>query len=110
MTFIMSEFDIETAQRQAAQDFHRPNMQAATLTLARLMEWTNANSDGWAYWRKPLAASKKLQTLVNSGYSIHRGPDRETDLTAQELKTAYIPIRAMLTRQGVAHSEVFVND
>lgn len=109
MTFIMNEFEIETAQLQAADDHNRPNMRRAVLTLARLMEWTNSNSDGWAYWTKPLKASVKLQTLVTSGYALHRQADRTTDLTASELKAAEAPVKAFLTRQGVDPRVVFIN-
>lgn len=110
MTFILNEFEIESAEIAAAHDFYRPNAQAAVLTLARLAEWTNYNSDGWAYWRKPVTASTKLQTLVKSLYALHRDADRATDLTAAELKSAYTPIKAFLTRQGVDHSVIFVNE
>lgn len=109
MSFILNEFQIENAQREAAYDFHRPNLQAAVLTLARLMEWTNSNSDGWAYWKKPAAASKKLQTLVDERYAIHRHADVDEDVSARDLKAAYTPIKSFLTRQGVDHSVIFVN-
>lgn len=108
MSFILNESDVESAQILAAHDFHRPNLQMAVLTLARLVEWTNANSDGWPYWRKPAAASKRLQETVSRYYF---GRERlDADLTARDLKAACTPIRAFLTRQGVAHSEVFPND
>jgi len=109
MTFILNEYDIEEAQIRADHEVNRPNLQAAVLTLARLMEWTNANSDGWAYWKKPLRASTKLQGLVGTAY-FYRNTVEEVDLSAQELRAAYTPIKAFLTRQGVDHSEVFVND
>jgi putative salt-induced outer membrane protein YdiY len=109
MTFILNEYQIENAQREAAYDFHRPNTQAAVLTLARLMEWTNENSDGWAYWKKPVSASTKLQKLVDERYAIHRHADVEEDVTPRELTAAYSPIKAFLTRQGVDHGVIFVN-
>lgn len=106
MTFILNQYEIDDAQRKAAQDFHRPNAQAAVLTLARLVEWTNNNSDGWAYWRKPHTAATKLQVIVRDHYYY---PFEQGDLSAKDLKAAYTPIKAFLTRQGVAHSEVFIN-
>jgi len=110
MTFILNEYEIETAQIEAAHDFHRPNLQRAVLTLARLMEWTNENSDGWAYWRKPVNASTKLQQSVALRYFGAWVSRVETDLKPAELKAAYTPIKAFLTRQGVNHSVIFVND
>lgn len=110
MTFILNEFEIETAQIKAAHDFHRPNVQAAVLTLARLMEWTNDNSDGWAYWSRPLIASKKLQGAVHDFVFHPFGSiDTSRDLTSAELKTFYTPIKAFLTRQKVDHSLIFPN-
>lgn len=107
MTFILNEYEVDDAQREAAQDFYRPNAQEAALTLGRLVDWTNSNSDGWAYWRKPSNAATKLQNLVQRVYGY--GADSDTDLTAREVKAAYTPIKAFLTRNGTAHSEVFPN-
>lgn len=107
---ILNEYDIETSQRKAAQEVNRPNLQAGILTLARLSEWANANSDGWAYWRKPSAASSQLQELI---YTRYFGADRHhfenADISPADLRKAYTPIKAFLTRQGVDHSVIFVN-
>jgi hypothetical protein len=110
MTFILNEYEIDDAERLAAEDFHRPNLQRAVLTLARLRDWTNANSDGWAYWRKPHTAATRLQNLVHSRYFGRWDEQPDTDLTTAELKAAYTPIRAFLTRQGVDRVTVFPND
>ena len=110
MTFILNEYEVEDAQIKAAHDFHRPNLQRAVLTLARLVEYTNSHSDGWAYWRKPAAAATKLQAAIEMRYFGAWANRVETDLSDRELKAAYTPIKAFLTRQGIAHSEVFPND
>ena len=109
MTFIMNQYEIEDAQIHAAHDFHRPNLQRAVLTLARLMEYTNNNSDGWAYWRKPVNASTKLQTLVAARYARFNREDAE-DITSAELRAAYSPIKAFLTREKIEYAAVFPND
>lgn len=106
MTFILNQYEIEDAQREAAEDHFRPNAQEAVLTLARLMEWTNSNSDGWAYWRKPVAAATKLQNIVKGHYGFRAS---EEDVSVRELKAAYTPIKAFLTRNGTDHREVFPN-
>ena len=110
MTFVLNSSDIEDAQYRAAEEVARPNLQAAVLTLARLHDWVQSNSDGWAYWKKPAAASTKLQNLTYSRYFGRFDSRIEEDLTARELKSAYTPIKAFLTRQGVAHSVIFPND
>jgi hypothetical protein len=69
--------------------------------IDRLRYWTNRNSDGWAYWPKPVRAAKNLMVLLESG-------DRwdPADVTEAELKKAIVPIKSFLTRHGVAHEEV----
>lgn len=110
MSFILNEYEVDDAQIKAAHDFGRPNLQKAVLTLARLVEWTNSHSDGWAYWSKPTAASTKLQGLVHDFYFHPWGSmDTHRDITAAELKAAETPVKAFLTRQGVNYREVFVN-
>jgi len=110
MAFILNECEIENAARDACEDFHRPNLQAAVMTLWRLMDWSNSISDGWAYWRKPSNASTRLQETVRVCYMSYPERSRpETDISSAELRKLYTPIKSFLTRQGVAHSEVFVN-
>jgi hypothetical protein len=109
MTFILNESEIDEAQAKAAHDFHRPNLQQAVLTLARLMEWTNANSDGWPHWTKPLEASRGLQNVIYV-YYFGRHEDRpDRDILPSELMMMSRPIRGFLTRQGVDPAVVFVN-
>jgi len=111
MAFILNQYDIEEAQKLAVIDFHRPNLQMAVLTLARLMEYTNNNSDGWAYWKKPVNASTKLQKLVETFYFTYPYRERrEADLTAAELSSAYATIKAFLTREKIDHALIFPND
>lgn len=98
----MNEFEIETAQLRACEDFHRPNLQNSVLTLARLMEWTNSNSDGWAYYRKPVNASMRLQRAIYGRYfGIARDREDLPDLINAEYKAALTPIRSFLTREGI---------
>lgn len=110
MTFTLNEYEIDTAAVRAAHDSHRPNLQRAVLTLDRLKDWTNENSDGWAYWRKPCAASAKLQEIVSNRYFSPRHMLTDADIPEALLKKAYTPIKAFLTRQGVDHSVIFIND
>ncbi len=109
MTFILNESEVEDAQIKAAHDFHRPNLQKAVLTLARLVEWTNANSDGWAYWRKASDASTGLQNVVHHYYLGRSSDAPDRDLLPSELMMMMRPIKGFLTRQNVNHIEVFPN-
>jgi len=110
MTFLNS-YDIEEAQIKASQELARPNLQAAVLTLARLHDWANDNSDGWAYWPKPSRASQKLQEVVHTRYfgrDAHHFDN--ADVSAVDLRKGSATIKAFLTRQGVDHSVIFLND
>jgi hypothetical protein len=97
----MNEYEIEEAQTLFRDD--APNLQRAASTLARLMEWTNQNSDGWPYWRKPTRAAAQLMTLVQSHTYAARYGDVE-DVSATDLTKALSPIKSFLTRQGVPHA------
>lgn len=96
-----NEYDIERAIGVSTNP-DRPNRLTGILYMARLMNWTNANSDGWAYWRKPVNAAQRLMELLDSGDQW----DPE-DVELKELRKACTPIKAFLTRQGVDHDVIF---
>ena len=93
----MNDWEIENALRRFNSD-QTPNLAAGARALAALADWTNRNSDGWAYWPKPCRAAKSLQTLLQS-------VDRfdPADVSAADLNKALRPIKAFLTRQGVSY-------
>lgn len=76
-----------------------PVLGPATQTLVRLVNWTNQNSDGWAYWPKPCRAAAKLQALIQ-GDRLSRFDDERADATPAALRAAYAPVKAFRTRQG----------
>jgi hypothetical protein len=86
----MNRYEIEDAAAQHAGD---PILGPATATLRNLMEWTDANSDGWAYWPKPCRAAAKLQGLFP-----RRWDDPEP--TIEQYRAALRPIKAFRTRQA----------
>lgn len=97
----MNRYEVEDTVRRFA-DTDTPNLLTGAQALERLMRWTDANSDGWAYWPKPTTAAKKLMELL-------QGVDRfdPVDCTDAELRRAFTPIKAFLTKQGVDHEVVF---
>jgi hypothetical protein len=96
MSFIMNEYEVEDALRRTDEG---TVARAAAQTLANLVEWTNSNSDGWAYWRKPSAAAKQLQKLVDS-YHPFRQPPIDEDAARLAYRKALTPIKAFRARQG----------
>lgn len=100
----MNRYEIEEALRWTEEG---TNAEAGARTLYRLMRWTDSHSDGWPYWQKPSRAAKRLMELLQSVKNQARRDGIYDDITEADLKKAYTPIKAFLTREGVAHSEVF---
>lgn len=95
----MNENEIYEAGRQFAE---HPVLGPATATLTALMEWTDSNSDGWPYWRKPAQAAAKLMELVQQGIAHEREAyqlPRTPEPTAEQYKAALRSVKAFRTRQ-----------
>lgn len=96
----LNEYEIE----EMAQRYYQsgsPEMRAATATLENLMHWTNRNSDGWPYWRKPAQAARKLCEMVyHHDMRLRFGRGEHAYATPETLKAALKPIKAFRTRQG----------
>ena len=98
----MNEYDVEDA---CAMWANHPTLGPATQTLRNLVDMTNHNSDGWPYWKKPANAAKKLMELIQTATNTKRGWGRYDtrdfkDPTAAEIRKAYAPIKAFITRMG----------
>jgi hypothetical protein len=97
----MNQYDVEDAvTRYGNHEILGP----AVLTLGSLMNWTNGNSDGWAYWQKPSKAAEKLMTLVQDHErwerSEYRHPREGAEATSVALKAALRPIKAFRTKHA----------
>ena len=104
----MNQWEIENLNDRF-NDVDTPNLFRATQVLSRLAAWANQNSDGWVYWPKPARAASSLMGLLErKEQEQRRGNFEVTDLTNAELTKALSPIKAFLTRQGVAYEEVLV--
>lgn len=105
----LNEYEVEDSVRRAI-NADMPNTETAARRLRNLMDYVNANSDGWPYWRKPQAASKKLSTAIH--LRLWAGWDKriKEDMTPEELKAALTPIKAFLTREGADWKEIFARD
>jgi hypothetical protein len=90
----MNQAEIEAA----ADNSHEcPNVRAGYRFLKLLMEATNRQSDGWAYWPKPSQSAQKLQELLKTAGNP-MFPTHGT-ITVRQLQSALVPIKAMVTRE-----------
>lgn len=94
----MNEWDIENAVRWFGPE--TPHLAQAAQTLQRLMGWANSHSDGWAYWPKPARAAKGLMTLLDDADRFD-----PVDVSDADLRKAYSPIKAMLTREDAVQAD-----
>ena len=104
MSFLLNEYDVADALDRTDPD-ETPVLAKAVRILDRLVRWTNRNSDGWPYWRKPSDASRKLQELIQSRSPIQMMRDNDySDLSEADLRKALTPIKRFLTSRDVEHS------
>jgi hypothetical protein len=70
-----------------------PVLHKAARFLQRFRDLIDDNSDGWAYWRPPVKAAKRLMELIES--------NEPAAVTEDDLKKALKPIRSFATRHGL---------
>lgn len=104
----LNAYEIDTAL-DAFDGDETPNLCAAAQTLANLADWTNENSDGWAYWAKPKNAAKALINQISDSLSDYHRSGTADDTTGPHLKKCYTPIKSFLTKQGVDWRTIIVN-
>ncbi len=93
----MNEWDIDRAEARYAG---HPILEPAVRTLRSLVDWTNRNSDGWAYWPKPCRAAAKLMEMIErDGTNRYFDDSERADVTVAEYRAALRPIKAFRTRQ-----------
>lgn len=83
-----------------------PNRFRLAETVANLASWADNNSDGWAYWPKPARAASRAIRLIESTTWDNNQVQEAIDATDAETMAALTPIKAFLTRQGVAHEGI----
>lgn len=96
----MNDMDMDRAVTRFIQA-SKPNRLGLALMVRNLAEWTNENSDGWAYWPKPGRAASKAIALIESRTWAENQKQEENDITDAEMLAAARPVKAFLTRQKV---------
>jgi hypothetical protein len=94
----MNDYDIELAKQVLSGD---PVLGPAVRFLEAFKEEVDSHSDGWAYWHAPVAAAAKLMTLIQDGVKARRESRKHT-VTLQDISKAMSPIKAFMTRRGLA--------
>lgn len=95
----MNDYDIEQARRRFTGE-SMPNRLALALIVDHLRDWADYNSDGWAYWPKPVrAAARAMEHIDSTTFRVTE------DISDAELRAAVRPIKAFLTRQRVSREE-----
>ena len=101
----MNDYDLDSATRRYNPAV-TPNRAHLTAVVSALRDWTNRNSDGWAYWPKPVRAAERAIELIDSTTNAENDRRATQDATDAETAAAIRVIRSFLTRQGVAHESV----
>jgi hypothetical protein len=103
----MNEYDVEeTVAVLAPYVDECPNLGVGMVVRLKLVNWTNANSDGWCYWPKPVRAAKSLMEALSAAKTAAFRGDEVVDLTDAQLAKVLRPVRAFLTREGASFVEV----
>ncbi|AMM44250.1 hypothetical protein BJD78_gp80 [Arthrobacter phage KellEzio] len=87
------------------QDYFRgpeipENVRKAAAALQRLKDWTNENSDGWAYWKAPLTAANTLMARLMEAESAWRAGRPVPYMTDDELYQLMGPIQSLLAQHA----------
>ena len=94
----MNDYDIQNALDHFQSD---PTLGPAVRFLSAFKEEVDSHSDGWAYWKAPVAAAGQLMTLIQNAMNGARTGKR-TPVTPQDIAKAMAPIKAFMTRKGLA--------
>jgi hypothetical protein len=88
----MKFFNAFEIQRARERFFNHPVLNQATALLQNVAFDADANSDGWAHWRKPAASCRLLMELIEEGY---RAPN---SVTEAQFRKAAAPVKAFYSR------------
>jgi hypothetical protein len=98
----MNEYEVEDVQGQF-DPTEFPNLATAARILGALVDWTNSNSDGWPFWRKPAQAAKSLMGTLADAQAMDRNGTLFDDIPDRDLTRVLVPIKSFLRRQEVKY-------
>jgi hypothetical protein len=98
----LNEYEVEDCRRIFTHLTHEtPNLATGAQIIEALMHWTNSNSDGWAYWRKPRQAAARLVDVLDDRRREYLKGYQILDISDAELRQTLVPLKQFLTKQGV---------
>lgn len=100
----MNDWDLAQARNRFTR-VATPNRLALVMVVDHLRDWTNHNSDGWAYWPKPVRAARQAMEYIRSTTWEEMQRQEREDITDAEMAAAVRPIKAFLTRHKVSAEE-----
>lgn len=93
----LNDYDLNFARQRFTRS-GTPNRLALVLVVSNLAGWTDAHSDGWAYWAKPRQAAQRAIALIESRTNRENDEQERHDITDAEMLAAVRPIKAFLTK------------
>lgn len=94
----MNAYDIEMAKEVLGND---PILGPAVRFLEAFKEEVDSHSDGWAYWKPPVASAAKLMTLIQTAMNGAREGKKHA-VTVQDIAKSMTPIKSFMTSRGFA--------
>jgi len=93
----MNDYDLDVAVSRFTRS-STPNRLAVALLVRNLAQWADDNSDGWAYWVKPLRAAQPAMDLIYGGTWTHNEEQEANDVSDATVAAVARPVKAFLTR------------
>ena len=100
MAAYLNEFEVEDAERVFHLEGH-PNLYRGAQIVHELMDYADANSDGWHVWKAPRKAADRLIETVDYGRREHLHGRLFGDIREEQLNSLLRPVKAFLTREKV---------
>jgi hypothetical protein len=105
VTGYLNDYEVEDAERVFHLD-GLPNLYRGAAVIHALMDYANANSDGWHMWKAPRKAASGLIDVVDDARRNHLRGHLFGDITDEQLKGLLRPVKSFLTRDKVDQDEL----
>jgi hypothetical protein len=104
----LNEYDIDMLVDRFEDQTAAPHVVKGVLALDRFRDWTNRNSDGWAYWKLAAKAADKLMDRLEEAQRQYRRGGLCEDMSPQQLAALLRPVRALMRKHGVEDTDAIL--